>query len=390
MMVDPKRLCAALALAIGSAAIARADTIKIGIVAPFSGPFAIYGKQFKEAIDVFVDEHGLRAGDHDIEFVYKDSTGPNPDVAKAATQELLIKDGVSYLGGYVFTPNALAVAPLIGQSGTPTVIFNAATSIITTKSPFFLRTSYTLAQNAGPMADWAIAHGVKTVSTAVTDYGPGLDAEKAFAKAFEAKGGKILDAIRMPIQTADFAPFMQRIKSAAPDALFTFIPAGPPAFAFAKAYGDNGLKAAGIQFLGTGDVDDETTLQALGDAAIGIRTAHPYSQAHASALNDKFKAALARLHPGSIANFASVDAYDGAYVLYKMIEGAGTDGRAAVTLTLGMSWESPRGPVRIDPRTRSLIENIYIREVVRDAGGQLINEEIETIPDVPDLGLVDK
>ena len=377
-------LCAALALA--GASGAEADTIKVGIVAPFSGPFAIYGKQFKEGLEVFVKDYGTKAGAHDVEFVYKDSTGPNPDVSKQVTQELLIKDGVKYLGGYVFTPNALAVAPLITQSQTPTVIFNAATSVITKKSPFFVRTSFTLPQNSGPMADWAIANGIKTVVTAVTDYGPGVDAEKTFIKEFEAKGGKIVDKIRMPIKTTDFAPFMQRIKSDAPNALFVFIPAGPTAFSFTKSYSDNGLKAAGIQFLGTGDVDDETTLQALGDAAIGIKTAYPYSAAHKSALNDKLIAELAALHPGSKANFATVDAYDGAYVLYKMIAAAGTDGDAAIKAAKGLKWESARGPVSIDPNNRSITENIYIREVAKNAKGELENKEIYTFKDVPDLG----
>src|SRR6185437_7899342 len=313
-----------------------------------------------------------------------------PDVTKQVTRELLIKDGVKYLGGYVFTPNALAVAPLVTQSQTPTVIFNAATSIITKKSPFFVRTSFTLPQVAGPMADWAITNGIKTVATAVTDYGPGIDAEKTFIKEFQAKGGKIVDQIRMPIKTTDFAPFLQRIKSDAPNALFVFIPAGPTAFSFTKAYSDNGLKAAGIQFLGTGDVDDETTLQALGDAAIGIKTSYSYSAAHKSALNDKLKAGLAKLHPDSDANFATVDAYDGAYVLYKMIAAAGTDGPAAVKSVLGMSWESARGPVSIDAHNRSITQNIYIREVAKDAQGKLENKEIATYKDVPDLGQASK
>ncbi|MDE3027603.1 MAG: ABC transporter substrate-binding protein, partial [Paracoccaceae bacterium] len=262
-----------LAIAAVVAAIAQsagADTVKIGILAPFSGPFAMYGTQFKQAIEVYQAQNGTSVGGHDIELVYKDTGGPKPDVAKQLAQELLIKDGVKYLGGIVFTPNAMAVAPLINQSKTPTVLFNAATSVINAKSPFFVRTSMTLPQVSAPMADWAFAHGIKTVATAVTDYGPGIDAEKAFTKEFTAKGGKVVDAIRMPIQTTDFGPFMQRIKTEAPNALFAFIPAGAPSFAFTKAYSDNGLKAAGIKALGTGDINDESTLQGLGDASIGI------------------------------------------------------------------------------------------------------------------------
>ncbi len=376
---------AALLAGVGSGA--GADVVKVGVVASFSGPFAMYGKQFKDAIDAYVAEHGTKAGDHEVQFIFKDDGGPNPDQAKALTQELLVKDKVNYLAGYVFTPNALAVAPLIDQAQVPTVIFNAATSIITTKSPYFIRTSFTTPQVAAPLADWAIAQGIKTVVTSVTDYGPGIDAEKGFAKEFEAKGGKVLDAIRMPIQTTDFGPFMQRIKAAAPNALFTFIPAGPPAFAFVKSYADNGMAAAGIKFLGTGDLDDETTLQTLGDAALGIHTSFPYSAAHDSPMNAKFQADLAKVNPGAVANFASVGAYDGTEALYRMIAAGGTDPDKAMKAVLGASWESPRGPITIDPKTRHVTQNMYIRVVERDASGKLINKEIETIPNVPDLGL---
>ncbi len=371
---------------VGLASAAQADVIKIGVVAPFSGPFAIYGTQFKNAMDVYEAQHGTKVGDHEIQFIFKDSGGPNPDAAKSATQELLIKDRVNYLAGYVFTPNALAIAPLISQSKTPTVIWNAATSIINAKSPYFLRTSFTLPQVSAPMADWAIANGIKTVVTAVTDYGPGIDAEKAFTKEFEAKGGKVVDAIRMPIQTTDFGPFMQRAKQDKPNAIFSFIPAGPPAFAFVKAYSDNGLKGDGIKLIGTGDIDDETTLQGLGDAAIGVITSHPYSAAHDSAMNKDFLAELKKLHPDAVANFASMGAYDGMHVLYKMIEAGGADGAKGMKAVIGSTWESPRGPLTLDPKTRSVTENMYIREVVKGPDGKLENKEIETIKDVPDVG----
>ena len=371
---------------VGLASAAQADVIKIGVVAPFSGPFAIYGTQFKNAMDVYEAQHGTKVGDHEIQFIFKDSGGPNPDAAKSATQELLIKDRVNYLAGYVFTPNALAIAPLISQSKTPTVIWNAATSIINAKSPYFLRTSFTLPQVSAPMADWAIANGIKTVVTAVTDYGPGIDAEKAFTKEFEAKGGKVVDAIRMPIQTTDFGPFMQRAKQDKPNAIFSFIPAGPPAFAFVKAYSDNGLKGDGIKLIGTGDIDDETTLQGLGDAAIGVITSHPYSAAHDSAMNKDFLAELKKLHPDAVANFASMGAYDGMHVLYKMIEAGGADGAKGMKAVIGSTWESPRGPLTLDAKTRSVTENMYIREVVKGPDGKLENKEIETIKDVPDVG----
>lgn len=384
-----KMIQSALALAVAVWAVtggAWAHTVKVGVIAPFSGPFAIYGKQFQEAIAVYVAEHGTSAGGHEIEFIYKDVGGPDPDKAKALAQELLIRDRVDYLAGFTFTPNALAVAPLIEKSGTPTVIFNAATSVITAKSDYFLRTSFTLWQVSAPMAKWAYAQGIRKVVTTVTDYGPGLDAENGFKSTFEALGGTVTDTIRMPIQTTDFTPFMQRAKDQAPDAIFGFLPAGPPTFAFLKAYGENGLAAAGIRYLGTGETD-ETNLQALGDSAIGLITAYHYSAAHDSDLNRAFSGKLAEMFPGSVANFASVGAYDGTHLIYQMVAASGgKDGKAAVEAAKGLSWESPRGPVSIDPVTRHMTENVYIRVVERDASGQLVNREVETIEAVGDLG----
>ena len=370
------------------AAHAQGAPVKVGVIAPFSGPFAIWGKQFKEAIEVYVAKHGDTVAGRKVEFIYRDVGGPNPQQAKTHAQELLVKDRVAYLGGLVFTPNALAVAPLAQQAKVPTVIFNAATSIIVQKSDYFVRTGFSLPQVSIPMARWALGQNVKKVVTAVADYAPGVDAETAFKSALEKGGGQVVDTIRMPMATTDFAPFMQRIKDQRPDAVFAFLPAGPPTFAFTKAYNENGLREAGIRFLGTGETD-ETTLQALGDGAIGLNTAYHYSAAHDSDLNRAFTAKLAELHPGSVANLASVGAYDGVHLIYRMIEAAGTDGTKAIASVKGMAWESPRGPVSIDPRTRHITQNVYIREVAKGADGRLINKEIETIPNVPDLGLVE-
>ncbi len=382
-----RNLGTACVLSVSIAGSALADhTVKVGVIAPFSGIFAIWGKQFKEAVEVYVAQNGTSAGGHEVEFIYRDSGGPNPSASKALAQELIVKDQVDYLGGFVFTPNALAVAPLIQQSETPTVLFNAATSIIVRKSDYYVRTSFSLWQVSEPMANWAWDQGIKTVVIAVTDYGPGKDAQVAFQQAFEAKGGEVLDDIRMPLSTTDFGPFMQRIKDQSPDAVFGFLPAGPPTFAFVKSYNENGLDAAGIQFLGTGETD-ETNLQALGDGALGITTAYHYSAAHDSDLNRAFTGKLAEMFPGAVANLASVGAYDGAYLIYQMIAAAGTDGTKAIEAAKGLAWESPRGPVSIDPDTRHITQNVYIRRVERDANGLLINKEFETIEAVPDLGL---
>ena len=370
------------------ATASSADTIRVGVIAPFSGPFATWGKQFKEAIEVYQAEHGTRVGDHDIEIIYRDSGGPKPDNAKALAQELLIREQVDYLGGFVFTPNALAVAPLIDRAKKPAVIFNAATSIITEQSDYFVRTGFTLWQVTVPLAEWAYDQGIRTVVTAVSDYGPGADAEKAFKSAFEAKGGTVVDQIRMPLSTTDFAPFMQRVKDQTPDAVFGFLPAGPPTFAFTKSYNENGLRDGGITFLGTGETD-ETTLDALGDAAIGLTTAYHYSGAHESELNAAFTGSLEQMFPDSVANLASVGAYDGMNAIYRMIEAAGADGSAAIDAIRGAAWESPRGPVSIDPETRHITQNVYVRRVEKTEDGKYVNREFETIEAVPDLGLVD-
>ncbi|MCV3211340.1 ABC transporter substrate-binding protein [Mesorhizobium sp. YC-39] len=383
-----KRLCAGLlataiaTFALGGAALA--ETIKVGVIATFSGPNAIWGKQFKEAIQVYVAQHGNEVNGNTIEFIYKDVGGPNPDASKAAAQELLIRDGVKYLAGFDFTPNALAVAPLINQAKVPAIIFNAATSAINKQSKYFVRTSFTLWQVAVPAAQWAAKNGAKKVVTAVSDYNPGIDAETAFGSAFEQQGGTIVEKIRMPLQTNDFAPFMQRIKNSGADTVFAFLPAGPATFAFTKAYSENGLKEAGIGFIGTGETD-ETTIDSLGEQAVGLTTAYHYSDAHTSDLNRAFTAKLAELFPKSRANMASMGAYDGAHLIYKMIELAGTDGDKAIEAAKGLSWESPRGPVSIDPTSRHVVQNVYIRRVERD-GGRLVNREFDLVKSVPDLG----
>ncbi|WP_163268519.1 ABC transporter substrate-binding protein [Chelativorans alearense] len=367
------------------AGAASAETIKVGVIATFSGPNAIWGKQFREAIQVYAAEHGTEVNGNTVEFIYKDVGGPNPDASKAAAQELLIREGVKYLAGFDFTPNAMAVAPLINQAKVPAVIFNAATSAINEQSEYFLRTSFTLWQVTVPIAQWAADNGAKKVITAVTDYNPGVDAESAFVSAFEEKGGTIVDKIRMPLQTTDFAPFMQRIKNSGADAVFAFLPAGPATFAFTKAYNENGLKEAGITFYGTGETD-ETTIDALGDQAIGLTTAYHYSGVHDSDLNRSFTAKLEEMFPQSRANLASVGAYDGVHLIYKMIEAAGTDGEKAIESSKGLSWESPRGLISIDPDSRHVIQNVYIRRVERAENGSLVNREFDTVENVPDLG----
>ena len=364
-------------------------SVKVGVIGPLSGPFALQGKNFKAGIDAYFALNGNKIGDNTIEIIYRDLPDADPAKSKALGQELIIKDKVQYLAGVYFTPDAMALTPLLEPANVPLVIFNAATSAITTKSPFVVRTSFTIWQNTTPMAKVAIARGVKTVITTVTDYGPGLDAEAAFKKGFEAAGGKVIEALRMPLKTADFGPIMQRIKDSGADAVFAFVPAGPTALSFTKAYIDNGVKEKGIKFLATGDLTQEADLPAMGDAAIGILTTFHYALSHKSAANEAFVAAAAKAI-GSEAelNFPAVGAFDGMRVIAKMIEATGgkQDAAKAVDAVKGFAWESPRGPVSIDPVTRHITQNIYLREVAKE-GGKLINKEIETFAAQTDSGL---
>lgn len=375
------RCCAAIVI-MCSIASASADTIKVGVLGPYSGPFATWGKQFKEGVEAFQRQHGTKIGDHNIEFVYRDLDNANPPQAKALVQELIIKDKVQYIAGFVFTPNAAAIAPVVEEAKVPAVIFNAAGLGITLRSNFLVRTSFTLPQLSVPIAGYAAKNGIKKVVTLVSDYAPGLEAEAAFKKTFESAGGAVIESIRMPLRTTDFGPFLQRAAAQKPDAVFVFLPSsGPPSIGMIKAYNDNGLRAAGIKLLGTA-ATDETDLDILGDAAQGILTSYHYSSAHDSEANKQFLAALEKVSPKAIANFATVAAYDGTQLIYRMV--AATKGKqdaaAAIASVSGYQWESPRGPVRINPETRDIDQNVYVRIVERNSKGTYINKEIETHP----------
>lgn len=384
-------ILSAAIMSAGVAGGAGAETIKVGVLVPSSGTFAESGKQFKEAMEVYIAQHGKTVNGHTIEFIYKDDGGINPQLGKSLAQELIVKDGVTYLAGILSTPNGLAIAPVVQEAKVPTVIFNSATSIVTTKSDYYVRTSFTIAQVAQPVGEYAAGKGGgKTAVVAVTDYAPGIDGFTAFQKGFESKGGKVIDVIRMPVQTTDFAPFMQRILDKKPDLVFVFIPAGPNSYAFMKAFADNGLYKAGIKLYGTGETD-ETSLQSLGDSALGVITAYHYSPDHDSALNKAFLAKREELFKGSVSNFAAAGAYDGTHLLYEMVKHAGTDREKALEFAKNFSWESIRGPLKMNPKERHVTQNVYLRRVVRDEKtGLLVNREFDVIKDVPDLGLAIK
>lgn len=381
------RLGAIALMAASITGFAHADTVKVGIIGPFSGPFAHYGKLFKDGAESYLKQQGGKFAGHDIEIIYRDSGGPNPSGVKTAAQELIVSDRVDYLGGIVFTPNAMAVAPLVQESKTPTVIFNAATSSITPKSDYLVRTSYTLWQVTVPMARWAHEQGIKKVVTAVSDYAPGVDGETAFKEEFTRLGGEVVESIRMPLNTNDFSPFAQRIKASGAEAVYVFLPGGPPSLGFVNAYNENGLREAGIEFLGTAEMD-EFDLQKFGDAALGLKTAFHYSAAHDSDANREFKKAMKAQAADALENYASVGAYDGMHIIHKMVEATDgkKDGDKAIEAIKGYEWESPRGPAMIDPETRHITQNVYLREVERD-GDILVNTEIENFGMQPDHGL---
>src|SRR6266567_6803359 len=269
-------------------AVSAQGVVKLGMVGEFSGPFAQYGQQILGGMNAYMKLHGDTVAGKKVEIVQKDTTGPSPDVAKRLAQELVTRDNVDILVGFGLTPNALAAAPVATEAKKAMVIMNAATSIITTRSPYIVRVSMTLPQVTQPMAIWAAKNGVKKVFTLVSDFGPGQDAEAAFVKAFKAAGGEVVESVRTPLANPDFAPFIQRVKDAKPEAVFVFLPPGSQTIAFIKGYEERGLKAAGIKIIATGDLTDDGTLQAMGDGTIGIVTSFHYSAAHDSPENKAF------------------------------------------------------------------------------------------------------
>ncbi|KXF75398.1 amino acid-binding protein [Paramesorhizobium deserti] len=385
-----RRIIMAALAAVSLGGMAHADTIKVGVIGPFSGPFALQGKNFKAGIDAYMAMHGDTVGDDKVEIIYRDVPAPDPAQSKALAQELIIKEGVQYLTGFYFTPDAMAVTPLLTQGNVPMVIMNAATSAIVTKSPFVVRTSFTLWQTSTPIAQVARDKGVDKVMSVVSDYGPGVDAENAFKAAFTAAGGTVVEAIRMPLSTNDFSPIMQRIRDSGAQAVFAFLPSGPTTLGFVKAYNQNGLKEAGIQFFAPGDLTQESDLPALGDTALGILTTFHYSVAHDSPENKAFVEAASRAigNPAEL-SFPAVGAFDGMHVIYKMIEATDgeQDAQKAVDAVKGLAWESPRGPVEIDPESRHITENIYLREVAKSDDGTYYNKEIQTFEKQGDPGL---
>ena len=382
-----KILCAAVMLAAASAVSAQ-NVVKLGMVGEFSGPFAQYGQQILGGMKAYMKLHGDTVAGKKIEIVQKDTGGPAPDVAKRLAQELVTRDNVDILVGFGLTPNALAVAPVATEAKKAMIIMNAATSIITTKSPYIVRVSMTLPQVTQPMAVWAAKNGIKKVYTVVADYGPGLDSKKAFSEAFKAAGGEIVGSIHTPLQNPDFAPFVQRVKDAKPEAVFLFLPAGEQGIAFMKGYAERGLAQAGIKLIATGDITDDGVLEAMGEPTLGLITSFHYSAAHNSPENAAFKKAYAEVNGDKLRpNFMAAGGYDGMALIYEALKktSGSTDGDKLVAAMKGMKLVSPRGPITIDPETRDVVQTVYIRKVEKTGGG-LYNVEFDRFPDQKDPG----
>ena len=365
--------------------VAQEAKFKIGLILPRTGQQASTGRQIEAAARLYMAQNGDTVAGRKIELIVKDDTSI-PDVTKRMAQELVVNDKVNVLAGFGITPSALATAPIATQSKTPQVVMAAATSSITQASPYIVRTSFTLPQASVALADWAPKNGIKKVVTLVSDYGPGLDAEKFFKERLLFNGGQVTESLRVPMRNPDFAPFLQKVRDLKPDALFVFVPSGAGA-AVMKQFLERGMDKAGIKLIGTGDVTDDDQLNDMGDGALGVVTSHHYSTAHPSALNKKFVDAFTKANKGLRPNFMAVGGYDGMRVIYEALratKGKG-DGDALLAAMKGQIFESPRGPMFIDAQTRDVVQNIYLRKVERK-DGQLYNVEFDVIKDVKDPG----
>ena len=377
-------LVSLVAFVLVSSAINAQQTIKVGIILPYSGIFADTGAQLDGGIKLYVKERGDTVAGKKIEFIRKDVGGVAPDTAKRLAQELVTRDNVDILAGFVLTPNALAAADVSAQAKKLMVIMNAGTSIITTRSPYSTRTSVTLPQAAESLAGWAFKNGIRKAYTMVADFGPGIDAEKAFDLAFKENGGEIVGSIRFPVATLDFSPFVRRIKDINPESIFVFMPAGAQPAAFAKCLAENGIDPKKTKILGTGDLTSEAALKSMGPSGAGIISAWNYDFNLDSKLNSEFVGEYKELNkrnPDSM----SVGGYDGMHLIYEALvtTRGNSDGEALITAVKGMKWESARGPISIDPETRDVVETIYIRRTEM-AGNELRNVTIDKIEHVKD------
>ena len=364
-------------------------TVKVGALLPMTGPQQSTGVQIAAAIRLYAAQHGDTVAGRKIQVIVKDD-GAVAEASRRLAQELIVNEKVDVLAGFGVTPTAFAVSPLATEAKIPQIVMAAGTSSVTERSPYVVRTSFTLAQSSVIMAEWALKNGIRKVVSMVSDFAPGIDSENFFKESFLKGGGQISEFIRVPLANPDFAPFLQRARDAKPDAVFIFVPAGQGAI-FVRQFLERGLDKAGIKIIGPGDVTDDDILNGMGDQVIGTVTAHTYSAYHPSPMNKEYVAAMRKANNGMRPNFMSVGGYDGMHLIYEALKktNGATGGDALVAAMKGMAWESPRGPISIDPETRDIIQNVYMRKVEK-VEGELYNVEFETFPNVKDPAKVKK
>ncbi|HJH24387.1 MAG TPA: ABC transporter substrate-binding protein [Paenalcaligenes hominis] len=362
------------------------DPLKIGIIATYSGPYADYGKQFDAGMNIYLEQNEGKLGGRSVEIIRKDTGGAAPDNARRFAQELISRDKVDIISGLDFSPNVYAIAPVINRAKVPTLVMNAASSAITEASPYIARLSFTVQQVSAPMAEWLAANNVKKIYTVVADYASGVDAEEAFKKAFEAKGGQVVGSVRTPMNNPDFSAYIQRIKDSQPEGVFIFFPSGVMPLSFLKAWQERGMEEAGIKLYATGEATDDSYIEATGDAALGLITSHHYSYAHPSPENQQFvEAYRKKFGTKDRLNYFAITAYDTMAALDKALTATqgNAEGDALLTQLKGMELMSPRGPITIDPETRDIIQTVYIRKV-EQREGELVSVEFDQFDQVKD------
>jgi branched-chain amino acid transport system substrate-binding protein len=376
----------AAALAVSSASSSYAqDTVKIGLIMAYSGQFADTAAQMDNAIKLYIKQHGDTVAGKNIEIIRKDTGGPNPDVAKRLAQELVVRDKVDVLAGFTLTPEAFGAADVSAEAKKFMVVMNAATSAVTAKSPYVARTSLTIPQLENTFGAWAAKSGIKKAYTMVSDYGPGIDAETWFQKGFKGAGGDIVGAVRMPVANPDFSAFVQRAKDLNPEAIFVFIPGGAQPPAFMKALAERGMDSKTVKVMGQGEITmDDVALKNMGDAGLGIITVFHYGWEHKSKMNEDFVKAYNADYKRNPDVF-SIGGWDGMHLIYEALKKTGgkADGDSLIAAAKGMKWESPRGPISIDPETRDIVQTVYIRKVDK-VGGMIQNVEFDKIENVKD------
>jgi branched-chain amino acid transport system substrate-binding protein len=378
---------AALLVTASVPAVAQQGPIKIGVVLSYSGgDNVILGKMADAAFAAYMKQHGDTIAGRKVELIKRDDTGIAPEVATRLAQELIVQEHVDLLIGASYTPNAIAMGAVSTKAKVPYFIVNAATSNIFKTNPYTARFGFTTGQISQPFANWAYKNGAKTAYAVFQDYGPGIDAGTTFEKTFTAAGGKVLGESRMPLDTKDFSAYIQKVKDAKPDVMFLFINATGGGVDFIKALNSSGFDKTAIKFLATGDLVDEAILPTEGDTAMGITTTFTYSAMHDSKMNRDFITAFkAAYGSNQLPTFEAAQAYDAIAAAYKVLEAQKgvIDPDKTMEIVKGMKFESPRGPIEIDPQTRDIIQNVYFRKVER-RNGLLGNYEFSNTPMVKD------